>query len=101
MMKVVVSNNKIRSSEHKLKYRKFHENIAGGGTHQNPTRLFYCECGQTLKRVAQRCCKISILDNMQNLTGNSPGQRALADPVLSTGVRLDDLLRFLPTSIIL
>lgn len=41
MMKVVVSNNKIRSSEHKLKYRKFHENIAGGGGHTKIPQDFF------------------------------------------------------------
>lgn len=99
-MKLVVSNNKMRSTEHKLKYRKFLKNT-GGKTQQKPTNLFYCEGGQILKQVAQQCCKSSILHDMQNLTGEGPGQLALADPVLSRGVRLDDLLRFLPTSIIL
>lgn len=35
-------------------------------------KLFYCEGGQTL--AAYRCCTVSTLGDIQNLTGQSPEQ---------------------------
>jgi len=42
--------------------------------------LFHCESGQMLEQVAQRECEISILADVQNLTGHSPVQPALGGP---------------------
>ncbi|KAK4828539.1 hypothetical protein QYF61_027215 [Mycteria americana] len=39
--------------------------------------------GETLEEVAQRVCGVSILGNIQQPTGHSPGQSALPDPALS------------------
>lgn len=47
---------------------------------RNKTLHFYCECGQTLAWVAQRCSGVSILWNTQSPTGCGPGQPALAHP---------------------
>jgi len=41
---------------------------------------FYCDSGQTQEWVAQRGYGVSILGNICNLTGQSPGQPALSDP---------------------
>ena len=43
--------------------------------------FFYCEGGQALEQVAQRGCGVSILGEVQKLTGRSPGQMALGAPV--------------------
>lgn len=69
-----------RGNGHKLKHRIFHENTR--------KHFFYCECGQTLEQVAQRCCGFSLLGGTQNPTGHSPGQPVLAD-CLSRRVGLD------------
>lgn len=42
-----------------------------------------------------RGCGVSILGDLQNLTGCSPRQVALVDPVMSEVVGLDDLQRLL------
>lgn len=41
---------------------------------------FYCDDGQTLEWVSQKDCGVSICGDIQNMTGHSPGQLALADP---------------------
>ncbi|KAK4832344.1 hypothetical protein QYF61_021873 [Mycteria americana] len=49
-------------------------------------KLFYHEGGETLQKVAQRGCGVSILEDIQNWTKHSPEQPALADPALSKGL---------------
>jgi len=44
-------------------------------------QLFYYGSSQTLEQVATRSCGVSIHEDIQNLTGHSPEQSALADPV--------------------
>jgi len=39
-----------------------------------------CEGGQTLAQVVHRGCAVSLLGDIQNPTGHSSGQRAVADP---------------------
>lgn len=51
--------------------------------------LFYSEAGQTLVLVARRYCNISMLGDIQILTGYGAGQPALVD--LSVNRGLDDL----------
>ena len=41
--------------------------------------------GQTLEQTAQRGCRVSILGDIQNLTGHGPEQPAVTDPALSRG----------------
>jgi len=52
--------------------------------------LFYCEGGETLAQVAQRHCRVSILENTQKPNGHGPEQPqdlrlVAADPALSRG----------------
>lgn len=56
---------------------------------------FYCKGDWILEQVAQRDCTVPILAEIQNLTGQSPGQAALAESALH---RLDHLWRSFPTS---
>lgn len=56
---------------HKLKSRTFN---------LNTRKSFYCEGGQLLQRVSQRDSGVSICGDIQNPTGHSPGQAALAVP---------------------
>lgn len=57
------------------------ERTRGKGQKLKPKKkLFNCEGGQTPKQIAQRSCRVSILRGIQNLTGQSPGQTALAVP---------------------
>jgi len=65
---------------HKLYYRKFHLKVRKS--------FFYCKHDQTLAQVAQRGCGVSILEDIQNLTGRGPEQRAVGDPALSRGMIL-------------
>ena len=75
--------------EHKL---KLHVNI----------NKFFCIGGdQAVAQVPQRGCRVSMLGDIQNPTGHSPGQLPVRDPVLSRGVRLGDLQRSRPASTIL
>jgi len=46
-----------------------------------------------VERVVQKGCGIVVLGDIQNPTGHDPGQPALADPDLSSGVGLDNLQR--------
>lgn len=48
--------------------------------------FFYCVGAQTLEHVAHRCCGVSTLGDVQNLTGHGPGPPALGDPALSSGL---------------
>ncbi|KAK4819419.1 hypothetical protein QYF61_003690 [Mycteria americana] len=46
--------------------------------HVNTRNDFFCFAGaQTLEQVAQRCCGVSILGDVRNLTRHGHGQRAL------------------------
>ena len=58
----------------------------------------YCEGGQILKQIAQRVSEYSLLGDIQNPTGHSPGQPSLSDPAQSKVVEQDNILRCLPTS---
>lgn len=40
--------------------------------------FWYCEGGQTLERIAQGDCGVSVCGDIQNQTGHSPGQPAYA-----------------------
>ena len=42
--------------------------------------FFHCEDGQTLAQVAWRGCGVSILGDIQNVAGRSPGKLALGVP---------------------
>jgi len=46
----------------------------------------YSEGGQTLEPIAQPHSRVSILGDVQNLTGYSTEQPALADPTVSRGL---------------
>ncbi|XP_025945258.1 2-oxoisovalerate dehydrogenase subunit beta, mitochondrial isoform X3 [Apteryx rowi] len=48
--------------------------------HKHKKKLIYCEGCQTLEQVAQRACEVSILGDIQNQCGESPGQPTLGDP---------------------
>lgn len=54
-----VPSDRTRSKEQKLKYRKFHLNIA---------IFFCCEDSQPLEQVTQRGCGVSILGDIQDPT---------------------------------
>lgn len=41
--------------------------------------VFYYEGDLTLEQIAQRCCGVFILGDIQNLTGHDPGQSAQAE----------------------
>lgn len=59
-----------------INLRKFHLN--------RNKHFFFLLLDQTVKnmeQVAQRHCRVSICGNIQNPTGHSAGQPALADPV--------------------
>jgi len=59
----------------------------------------YWEGGHTLEQVARGGCRVSICEDIQNLTGDGSARLALAG-CLSRGVGLDDLKRSLLISTI-
>ncbi|KAK4818675.1 hypothetical protein QYF61_017420 [Mycteria americana] len=46
---------------------------------QHQGRLFHYEGDRALAQVAQRCCGVSILGDIQKLSGHGPGQLAAGD----------------------
>lgn len=86
----VVPNDRKRDSEHKFKNnRKFHLYIR--------IVFFTMEMVQTLAEVANG---IFIPGDIQNLTDHGAGQPAVADPALSGWDGLNDLQKFLLTTLI-
>lgn len=52
-----------------------------------------------LEQISQRCCGISILEDIQNRTDRTgPAESALSWPLFSARVGPDSLQRYLPTS---
>lgn len=43
-----------------------------------------------LEQIVQRCCGVSILGDIQNLSGHSPEKPSPVGPLLNKGVGLDD-----------
>lgn len=63
-----------------------------GISFKHQKKLLYSEGGQTLEQTAHRCCGVSILGNILDLTIHCPEQPALANPELCMTVGLDNLL---------
>lgn len=66
--------------------------------------VIYCDSAWMLAQVTQRSCGISISGDPLSLSGHSPGKRgkpALATHALSKVIRMGDLQRYTPTSVIL
>ena len=55
-----------------------------GGEHQET--LFHYEDDQALEQVAQGCCGVSILRDVQKPSGPKPGQLALGGPTWAVGL---------------
>lgn len=54
---------------------------------KNQTKLFfYCEDDWTLEEITQRVFGVSILGNILNISGSSPGWLALGGPVSTPGL---------------
>lgn len=68
------SNERTRGNGCKPKYRKLHLNLG---------KKIYGKTDQTLEQVAQRDCGNINPWIIQNLTGEGPGQPALAHPAVS------------------
>lgn len=63
--------------------------------------LFYGEGGHTLKQIAQRGCRVSILRNIQNQTGQCSELPVVVYHVWSGAAELDDLQNSLSTATML
>ncbi|KAK4813932.1 hypothetical protein QYF61_003002 [Mycteria americana] len=50
---------------------------------EHKEKLLNCEGSWKLEQVARRICGVSILGDIQHLTGRDPGQPVPADPALS------------------
>lgn len=72
-----------RGNGHKLKYRRLPLNIR--------KQFVSCESDQTVANVAQKGGGVSILANMQKLSGHGLGDQDLGCSCLSMGFGLDDL----------
>jgi len=68
----VAPSNRTRDKAHKLKHRHFHLNIR--------EHFFYWEAVQALAQLAHRGCGVSVLEDIQKLSGYRPGQLALGGP---------------------
>lgn len=84
-----LSTDRTRSSREKFQNRKLNLN-------RWKCFFFLFGGGQTLDNFAQSGCGASILWDIQNLTGQHPGQPPLVT-LLEQGVGPDDLKRSLPT----
>lgn len=62
-------------------------------TESSTQSISYCKVGQKLPQVTQRGCRVSIFGHVKNLSGQSPGQLALADPVQSGEIELGNLVQ--------
>ena len=62
--------------------------------------LLYDKCDGEVEQVAQRGCGVSFYEDIQDLFGCLP-VGPIVEYLLLQGVRLDDLLRSLPTHVIL
>lgn len=58
-------------------------------------------CDQTLEHVAQRNCEVFVPEDIQHLTLHGSEQPVLTVLALSGGDGLSDLLKYLPTSMVL
>lgn len=84
----VVLSARRRGNGHKLKHKEFHLN------HTSPPS-FSSKVDETLEQVGQSGCRVFILADFQNLTGDNPGQPVLVDPVLRRGDWKNDSQRLL------
>jgi len=69
----VVSSERTRGKGHIMRCRKFHSN--------RRNHLFDCGGDQTLEQAVHRVCGVSILGDIENLTGHSPEQFYIASEV--------------------
>jgi len=67
----VVPSDRKRGDGHKLKHRRLPLNIRN---------FFHCEGDRALAQVAQRGCRVSILEGIQKPSGHGPGQLAIGGP---------------------
>lgn len=90
---LVVSSDRTRNNESKLKYRKFSLN--------RREKKIYCKSHQTLEHVAQKVYGVFILVVFQNTTGHSPEQPAVVALALYRELGLHSLQQSCPNSAIL
>lgn len=64
--------DRTRGNGYSLEGMKLHLN-------KRKTFFFYCEGDQTLEKVSQGGCTLSVSGDTQNLTGQGPGQAVLVD----------------------
>lgn len=62
-----------KGNRQKMKHREFPPNI----------KVLYCKCDQALGEVAQRCCGVSLLGDIQKPSGHGPGH-----PNMVQGIQL-------------
>ena len=53
---------------------------------EHEEKILYCEGNQAPEQVAQRGYGVSILGDIQKLSGHNPGQRALGEPACTEGL---------------
>lgn len=62
----------------------------------NTRIIFFPHCNSGWIQVAQRACGVFILADIKNSAGLCPGQPAVSDAVLKSGIALGDLQQSLP-----
>lgn len=83
----VMPSDSKRNNRHKLKCWKCSLNM----NNINNTSSWGVEGGQTLEKVVQTGCGITILGDIENLTGHSSEQPGVGESALSRNVGLDHL----------
>ena len=86
----VISTERTRGNEHKLKYKKFNLNLR--------KNIFTVRMVEHWSRFPRETVESAFLEQFENPAGYGPEQLAVSDPALSTGGGLGDLQRPRPTS---
>ena len=63
--------------------------------------FFYCEGVRALEEIVQRGFIVSVIGDIQDMTGRCPGQPAVVDSALGWEMGLCDLWRYLLTSVLM
>lgn len=61
--------------------------------HVSTRKYLFITDAQKPEQVAQKCCGVSLLGDIQNMAGDGPGQPALCDPVNVCLIQVNQGLR--------